>query len=48
MESIAPRRLAESWDNVGLLLGDAAAPCTRVLATIDLTADVLDEALDLR
>lgn len=47
MESVAPRRLAESWDNVGLLLGDAGAPCARVLATIDLTGTVLQEALDL-
>lgn len=48
MESVAPRRLAESWDNVGLLLGDASAPCSRVLATIDLTGTVLQEALDLQ
>jgi dinuclear metal center YbgI/SA1388 family protein len=48
LEAIAPQRLAESWDNVGLLLGDRTAPCQRVLLTIDFTADVLQEALDLR
>jgi hypothetical protein len=31
MEAIAPSRYAESWDNVGLLVGDRAAPLVRVL-----------------
>ncbi|MEM1011919.1 MAG: Nif3-like dinuclear metal center hexameric protein [Planctomycetota bacterium] len=44
MESIAPTRLAESWDNVGLLVGDAAAELSGVSLCIDLTADVLAEA----
>jgi dinuclear metal center YbgI/SA1388 family protein len=48
LQGLAPSHLAEPWDNVGLLLGDAQAPCARVLATIDFTADVLEEALDLR
>lgn len=47
MESVAPARLAEPWDNVGLLLGSRSAPCSRVLLTIDLTPEVLDEAVDL-
>ncbi|MDB4932120.1 MAG: hypothetical protein JWM10_4604 [Myxococcaceae bacterium] len=47
MEAIAPARLAESWDNVGLLVGDRAAAADRVLLTIDLTRPVLDEALAL-
>ncbi|KAF8515771.1 NIF3-like protein-like protein [Hysterangium stoloniferum] len=47
MERVAPLRLAEKWDNVGLLL---ESPITRqnaksVLLTIDLTPDVLNEAL---
>ena len=42
---IAPPRLAEAWDNVGLLLGDPEAPCARALLTIDLTEAVLDEAV---
>lgn len=45
MDAVAPPRLAESWDNVGLLVGDRAAPLDRVLLTIDLTRPVLDEAL---
>ncbi len=45
LASIAPPHLAESWDNVGLLLGDPEAPCARALLTIDLTEAVLDEAI---
>ena len=47
MEAVAPARLAESWDNVGLLLGDRAAPCGRVLVAVDWTAAVMEEALAL-
>ena len=45
IEAIAPTYLAESWDNVGLLVGDNAWPVERVLLTIDLTEHVLDEAV---
>ncbi len=48
MDRVAPARLAEPWDNVGLLLGDRAAPCGRVLVAVDWTAAVLEEALALR
>jgi dinuclear metal center YbgI/SA1388 family protein len=44
MEEIAPTRFAESWDNVGLLVGAADAPLSRVLLTIDCTREVLEEA----
>ncbi len=45
MEAIAPTRLAEPWDNVGLLLGDPEADLAGgVLLTIDLTPAVLQEA----
>ncbi len=47
MEEIAPLRFAESWDNVGLLLGDPAAPASTVLLTIDLTPEVVSEATRL-
>jgi dinuclear metal center YbgI/SA1388 family protein len=47
MESIAPRALAEPWDNVGLLIGDADEPLGAVLVTIDVTAAVIEEALGL-
>jgi len=45
MESIAPTWAAADWDNVGLLIGSAAWPLTRLMLTIDMTAAVLDEAL---
>jgi len=45
MESIAPRTLAEPWDNVGLLIGERSAPLKRVLLCIDLREAVLAEAI---
>lgn len=48
-ETIAPAKLAESWDNVGLLVGtpeDALAG--PVLLAIDVTDAVLDEAIERR
>ena len=44
METIAPTRFAAPWDNVGLLVGDAEGPVSRVLLTIDCTREVLREA----
>ncbi len=44
LERVAPGKLAESWDNVGLLVGDPAAALSRVLVCVDLTDAVLDEA----
>lgn len=44
----APASLAESWDNVGLLLEPVHdRPINRILLTNDLTEDVLDEALSI-
>lgn len=44
LDRIAPLRLAEPWDNVGLLVGDPAATVTRALVTIDCTREVAEEA----
>jgi len=44
LEELAPIRYAESWDNVGLLVGDAGQRVSRVLLTIDYTAEVAAEA----
>jgi dinuclear metal center YbgI/SA1388 family protein len=44
LESIAPAKLAESWDNVGLLAGDPAAEVSKVLLAIDFTSAVAEEA----
>jgi dinuclear metal center YbgI/SA1388 family protein len=46
LEQIAPPSLAAEWDNVGLLAGSARGKARRVLLTIDLTAEVLREAID--
>lgn len=42
----APRELAESWDNVGLLVGDPEAEVHRVLVALDVTPQVVDEAIE--
>lgn len=52
LERIAPLGLAESWDNVGLLIAPAEPSAEeiaveRALLTIDLTETVLAEALEL-
>jgi dinuclear metal center YbgI/SA1388 family protein len=47
LEEIAPTRLAESWDNVGLLLGDPEQEIRGVLLTIDYTPAVAAEAKEL-
>lgn len=45
LASIAPLRLAESWDNVGLLVGDRSTRVTRVMTCLTVTPDVVDEAI---
>jgi dinuclear metal center YbgI/SA1388 family protein len=44
LDGLAPARLAEPWDNVGVMTGRRDLPVTRVLVALDLRADVLDEA----
>ena len=41
----APRELAASWDNVGLLAGSGAGNAGRILIALDITEWVADEAL---
>lgn len=45
LERLAPKNLAESWDNVGLLVGEENVQVTGVLFTLDVTDAVLDEAI---
>jgi len=45
LEQIAPCRLAEDWDNVGLLVGDRGANVRKIMLCIDLTPEVLREAI---
>lgn len=41
---LAPRDLAQSWDNVGLLIGDCGKEVHQVLVALDVTAAVAEEA----
>ena len=42
----APRQLAESWDNVGHLVGDPDREVRRILVSLDITERVVQEAID--
>jgi dinuclear metal center YbgI/SA1388 family protein len=44
IDALAPSRLAEPWDNVGLIVGRRDRTVRRVLVALDLRAAVLDEA----
>lgn len=44
LDSIAPFEIAQSWDNVGLLIGDKDADTGKIIFTIDTTDAVVDEA----
>lgn len=45
LEQTAPYALAESWDNVGLLVGDPEAKLQGVLCALDITERVVEEAV---
>jgi dinuclear metal center YbgI/SA1388 family protein len=44
IEDIVPLKLAQDWDNVGLLVGDPQKIVKNILLTIDITKDVVAEA----
>lgn len=44
LERIAPKRLAEEWDNPGLLVGSPAQKVERVLVCLDVTEAIADRA----
>lgn len=46
MENIAPAKFKESYDNVGLMLGDKNASISSVLFTLDCTLEVIKEAIE--
>lgn len=48
LNAIAPTHLAESWDNVGLLVGNFSADVRKALMCIDLTQAVLEEAIAVK
>lgn len=45
IEADAPEALAESWDNVGLLVGDRERQIKHILISLDPTSKLLDEAI---
>ncbi len=47
LEAFAPPYLAESWDNVGLMVGHTGSDVQKVLCALDLNQEVVDEAIHL-
>jgi dinuclear metal center YbgI/SA1388 family protein len=51
LDAFAPLRLAESWDNVGLLVGDRASSAARIMTCLTITeasaAEAIAEKADL-
>lgn len=47
LEELSPVSYACSWDNVGLLLGDKEKEVKKILVTLDVTDDVIDQAIRL-
>jgi dinuclear metal center YbgI/SA1388 family protein len=45
LESFAPLSYQESYDNAGLLIGDEQQEITSALVTVDVTEEVLEEAI---
>ncbi len=46
IERFAPRELQETYDNSGLQVGNSENEVTGILCTIDVTQEVLDEAIE--
>lgn len=46
IRQLAPEELAEDWDNIGLLLGDSNQDVTKILLCLDITTDVVREAIE--
>lgn len=48
LESWYPAKMAESWDNVGLLTGRGNREIKKIYVALDVTDDVLEEAIKLK
>ena len=46
LESFAPLEYQESYDNSGLIIGDANSEVKGALITLDCTEDIIDEAME--
>ena len=47
IDSIAPKYMAESWDNVGMLCGDSQQTVHKILVALDPFEDVCAEAIEM-
>ena len=45
LDEMIPLQLAESWDNVGLMLGRRNRPVKRILLALDMTQEVVAQAI---
>ena len=48
MNRIAPKYLAEEWDNPGLLVGDPHQAVNKILICLDLSEEMIQEAVDIK
>lgn len=46
IEGFAPKYYAEKWDNVGFQVGNMSSEVDKVMVTLDITDDVIDEAIE--
>ena len=45
MEQWAPPHYAESWDNVGLMVGSKQRDVSKIITTLDITPEVIEYAI---
>ena len=45
LENFAPLSLQEDYDNAGLIIGDAETACNGILVTLDITEEIIAEAI---
>lgn len=45
MDSLAPRELAEDWDNAGFLIGRGANPVKKIMVALDVSPEVVEQAV---
>lgn len=47
MEKLAPKHLAEAWDNPGIMIGDCEMYVNKILFALDCSESVIDEAIEI-
>ena len=45
MDSIAPRNLAEEWDNAGFLIGRGSSSVKKIMVALDVSPEVVQQAV---